>query len=148
MPGINTVSICGSMSFIDQMEQLAGFARQEGYTVAVPQREEIDIDRGSAPGAEALTLKRRYIDGHLVHIRTSDLVLLANYPKHDIAGYVGPNTLVEAAFGYALGIPVATLFEPGPQPCKLEIDALSAGAIGPSVVSWTARLNRLLNPDS
>ena len=133
------------MSFIDQMEQLAGFARQESYEVAVPQREEADIDWRSAHLTQA---KRRFIDGHLSRIRTSDLVVLANYPKHDTAGYIGPNTLIEAAFGYALGIPVATLFEPGPQPCKLEIEALSVGSIGPSVVSWAARLNRLLNPDS
>ena len=143
MPRIQRVCLCGSMDFIEQMEQLAEFARRENYDVVVPEREESGLDWNGPIDAEMLATKRRFIDGHLTHIAASQLVLLANYPKNGIAGYVGANTLLEAGFGYALEKPVATLFELGAQGCKLEIDALSMGAISPIPALWSARLDRL-----
>ena len=52
--------------------------------------------------------------------------LIANYEKHGTPGYVGPNTLMEAAFGYALDIPVVLLFEPDDQPCALELIGIAS----------------------
>jgi hypothetical protein len=52
--------------------------------------------------------------------------LHANFEKAGVAGYVGPNTLVEAAFARALGKPTAFLYFPGPQACRLEALAIMA----------------------
>ena len=72
----------------------------------------------------AAQAKRRYLTGYLDVIRKSDLIMIANYDKAGVEGYVGPNALIEAAFAIALGKPVAFLHYPGPQPCRLEALAM------------------------
>jgi hypothetical protein len=119
-----TVCICGSMSFIDDMEGLRAILRSAGFAVTTPVRGERKIGLSNIDDDEAMIIKRRYIDGYLDEIRKSDAVLIANYPKNGIEGYVGANALMEAAFGYALGLPVILLFEPGPQRCRLEIRSI------------------------
>lgn len=88
------------------------------------------IDWEHAPAEDLARLKKGFIDRHLDKIRRSDLVLLANHEKHGVPGYVGPNTLMEAAFGYALNIPVVLLFKPGDQPCSVELAGVAALVLG------------------
>ncbi len=114
------------MRFIDAMEDLARRLQNLGYGVETPQREEEPIDWENPDIQVVGKLKKRFIDDHLEKIRKSDAVLLANFEKHNISGYVGPNTLMEAAFAYALNKPVALLFEPGSQPCALELTGISS----------------------
>ena len=57
-------------------------------------------------------------------IRAADVVLIANFDKHGIEGYVGPNALVEAAFGHALGKAVVFLHSPGRQASQFEALAM------------------------
>ncbi len=109
------------MRFIDAMEDLCTQIQNLGYRVETPQREEERIDWESPDVRSTALLKKRFIDDHLEKIRKSDAVLLANFEKHGIQGYVGPNTLMEAAFAYALNKPVVLLFEPGDQSCSLEL---------------------------
>ena len=128
-----SICICGSMAFIDEMESIAIVLRKTGYAVATPVREELSTNWDSLSEAESLALKKNYIDGHLATIKQSDLVLLANYSKNDIAGYIGANSLMEAAFAYALGVPVAYLKPIGEQPCRLEALSISQTVIGEDV---------------
>jgi hypothetical protein len=118
------ISICGSMTFIDQMEALASSLRERGLSVATPVREERDQAWSELGLDAAVRAKARYVTGYLEEIRVSDLVLVANYDKAGIAGYVGPNALIEAAFARALGKPAVFLHRPGPQPCQLEAMAM------------------------
>jgi hypothetical protein len=118
------ISICGSMAFIDQMEMLATELRKRGFAVSTPVREERMIAWNSIDPEEAIRLKSGYISGYLQEIRSADFVLIANYKKSGVAGYIGANSLIEAAFAYALGIPVIFLFEPGHQACRLEALAM------------------------
>ena len=46
---------------------------------------------------EKIRAKKQYIQEHMERIRASDSVLIANYSKSGVAGYVGPNTLIEIA---------------------------------------------------
>jgi hypothetical protein len=118
------ISICGSMAFLDQFEALAAALRADGFTVCTPVREEAGARWEEMVFEHAVALKAGYVSGYLEEIRSSALVLIANYAKGDVAGYVGANSLIEAAFGFALGKPVVFLFEPGEQPCRLEALAL------------------------
>lgn len=68
-----------------------------------------------------LTQKSKYIRAHFSKIENSDKVLVANYQKHGIDGYIGPNSLMELAFGYALGKELYLLNELGEQSCKSEV---------------------------
>ena len=124
------VCICGSMAFIDEMEELADVLRKTGYDVDTPVREEQSLNWEVLADEQAVKLKRSFIDGHLDKIRQSDLVLVANYPKNGVEGYVGANSLMEAAFAYALGVPVAYLNEIGEQPCRLEAQSTARLIVG------------------
>jgi hypothetical protein len=131
------ISICGSMSFIDQMEELAANLRRRGLMVATPVREEAGIAWSELEPAAAARAKGEYITGYLAEIRVSDHVLIANYDKAGISGYVGPNALIEAAFARALDKGVVFLHPPGPQPCQLEAMALMTACLNGDLSRFT-----------
>jgi hypothetical protein len=128
-----SICICGSMAFIDEMEAIAVVLRKKGYAVSTPVREESSTNWDSLSEAETFALKKNYIDRHLEKIKQSDLVLLANYAKEGTGGYIGANSLMEAAFAYALGVPVAYLKQIGEQPCRLEALSISQIVVGEDV---------------
>lgn len=136
------ISICGSMAFVDQFDALAEMLRADGHAVCTPVREEAAARWEEMSQGQAVALKVGYISNYLEEIRSSDLVLIANYAKDAVVGYVGANSLVEAAFGFALGKPVAFLFEPGEQPCRLEVLSLMTACLNGEV----SNLRRLLPP--
>ncbi|WP_439528092.1 hypothetical protein [Pannonibacter sp.] len=114
------VCICGSMLFIDAMEEMAASLTTLGVVAVAPVRDEADHIWSDLSEAEAIETKRKFIRDYLDEIRTSDAVLIANYTKNGVVGYIGANTLMEAAFAYALGKRVNLLFMPGEQACQLE----------------------------
>lgn len=125
----SVITVCGSMSFIDEMEAVAQELETKGLSVLTPVREEHGRDWATLSRDESVAMKREYVDIHLAKIRGCDAVLVANLPKHGIQGYVGPNTLMEAAFAHAIGIPVIFLHDPFYQPNGLECASISAGCL-------------------
>ncbi|MFK7804805.1 MAG: nucleoside 2-deoxyribosyltransferase [Anaerolineae bacterium] len=132
----NTITICGSMAFIDEMEQLASELQSGGFETYTPQRSENDLNWDNLSAEEANKRKRGFIDEHLALIRQSDYLLIANYAKNGIKGYIGANTLMEIAFAYALNIPIFVLHPIGEQGCRLEVQSVAAnifdGRVSPS----------------
>lgn len=126
---IFSISICGSMAFADQMESMAGYLRALGCEALTPAKEESGQDWLDFSDTSLIALKKSYIDRHLTKIRRSHAVLIANFRKHETDGYLGPNTLMEAAFAYTLSIPVLFLYDPSQQPCGLECLAISSGVL-------------------
>lgn len=114
------------MQFFQQMEELKLNLEKIGMSVFLPEAEESEGFYLSLPSEQRPALKRKFIDAHLAKIGQSDAVLVANYPKRGIDGYVGPNTLMEVAFAYALGKGIYLLHPMSDQPCKDEIDGLGA----------------------
>lgn len=121
------------MCFIDEMEALGRKLSEAGWTVATPQREESDLHWECLAPEGSMLAKKGYIDGHLARIRESTAVLIANYPKEGVEGYVGANSLMEAAFAYALDVPVYFLFPIGEQGCQLEAQAIASA-------TWNGRI--------
>ncbi len=97
------------------------------FDVVTPVREEATFDWAKASEAEAVARKAVYLTDYFDEIRRSDAVIIANYEKHEIDGYIGANTLMEAACGHALRKPVYLLFAPGPQSCRIEALAVASG---------------------
>ena len=109
------------MSFIDDIKKISSELENRGFTVYIPEEQEREISR-EALGEEAFAKEKGgYIEAHLIKIENSDKVLIANFEKNGIKGYVGPNSLIELAFGYALRKQLLLLYEPAEQPCKPEV---------------------------
>lgn len=123
------IVICGSMSALEVMEDLAAQLRQEGYTVSTPVPEEAGFDWATLSPEEAAARKKVFLSDYFEVIRNGDVVLIANTKKHGIPGYIGANTLMEAACGYALHRPVLFLHPIGDQPCRIEASAVSSGIL-------------------
>lgn len=117
------------MQFLDQMQQLKLELERLGYAVHLPEAEESENCYAALPAAAKPAMKRNFIDAHLRKIRESDAVLIANYSKHGTAGYIGPNTLIEMAFAYAMQKQIFLLQPMAEQPCKDEVDGLAATVI-------------------
>ena len=130
----HVLSICGSMDFIDEMETIAAELTLAGWTVFTPQRAEVGFCWQDLSTQERIQQKKAYIDAHLENIRQSTAVLIANYPKNGTNGYIGANTLMEAAMAYTLGVPVYFLFPIGAQGCQLEAESIARGV-------WNGRVN-------
>lgn len=129
IPAPATIAICGSMTFIDEMEEIGEGLRHSGYEVHTPEREEEGVQWDDLDEAEALGLKRRFILDYFQVIAKSDCVLIANFEKRGIPGYIGANSLMEAACARAFGKKLFLLYPPGEQDCQLEILALIDGTL-------------------
>lgn len=107
------------MTFFSHMKKLADDLKLQGFQVFLPTQEEINF--ASMTTEEKVKAKRQYIREHMDRIRNSQAVIIANYRKNGILGYVGPNTLIEIAFAEAFGKPIYFLEIPGPQACYDEL---------------------------
>ncbi|NTF18079.1 hypothetical protein G6L37_06650 [Agrobacterium rubi] len=137
------IAICGSMAFIDHMEEIATYLKDNGYVTLTPQREEDGRDWSELSREEAIALKRGYVDLHLHKIRDCDAVLIVNIEKRGTPGYVGPNTLMEAAFAHALDVPVVFLNDPFDQAAGLECASVSHACLDGDISTIKERLRVL-----
>ncbi|MEK7501871.1 MAG: hypothetical protein AAB629_03020 [Patescibacteria group bacterium] len=108
------ITLCGSMKFHPEMEKISKELINGGHKVKVPLLR-IDVEENgksrkmsirafieSNKGIDSFSHdhpiwneKSNAIDDHFEKVEWSDAILVANYPKHDIDGYVGGNTLME-----------------------------------------------------
>lgn len=99
--------ICGSMAFARQMVTAQKKVEEMGHTVTVPHDTKAHIDD------EALVDD---LDRNLVHaaerdlmmqsfrlVASSDAILVLNYKRKGIEGYIGTSTLMEIGLAYYLG---------------------------------------------
>ena len=103
------ITICGSILFIDKMISDKNALEDAGHTVMIPgfvardkngnamSQEEFYRIRKS--GAMEQTWfeheKSRAMREHFEKIEKADAILVANYPKNGVDGYIGGNTLIE-----------------------------------------------------
>jgi hypothetical protein len=123
------VVVSGSMRAADAMEHVGRALRELGCAATLPRPTPAGVEVAHLDDASRRALKRAFIEEHLAAIRTADLVLIVNVDLDGVVGYVGASALVEAAFAFALGRPLALLHPLGPQPAGEELLAL-----GPEVL--------------
>ena len=119
------------MQFFRQMEDLKSVLESKDFFVYLPEAEESEEYYSQLPAEQKAGVKREFIDAHLEKIKRSTSILVANYQKHGIPGYVGPNTLIEIAFAYALEKKLYLLNPLGEQPCRDELLALGIKLVDP-----------------
>lgn len=110
------ITLCGSIAFIDEMAGIKNKLEELGHTVKMPPFEVPGPDgtpmpvkeyyafRKSSPNHEAWVWDRKAdaIRLHFDKVAWADVILVTNYDKHGVAGYIGPNTLMEMGLAFHL----------------------------------------------
>ena len=130
------------MSFEPKMTALGVSLERQGFKVYLPETDETNTESQSGNIEELKLKKRQYINNHLQNIKASNLLLIANFEKKSIPGYIGASTLMEAAFGYSLAIPVILLNYPGEQNCQLEILSVASNILAGDISEFTSKIVR------
>ncbi|NUM25184.1 MAG: hypothetical protein HUU49_01000 [Candidatus Buchananbacteria bacterium] len=106
------IAICGSLDFTYEIEKLAQELRNRGFEVFIPissekilrgevSLEEIKQEKRAGKFSER-AIKNNSIREYWNIINECDCVLIANYDKKGIAGYVGGNVFLEMGFAHVL----------------------------------------------
>lgn len=108
------VTICGSMKFHEEMKAIRDALEVIGHTVLVPK----DLDDPQINESyliseeEKITAKIEYdfIREHFKKIEQADAILVLNYEKNSIPGYIGGNTFLEMGVAYWLNKTIYLLY--------------------------------------
>ena len=115
------ITICGSIAFYPEMEQLKSELEIRSHEVAIPLLEKVAPEYGDDKkinfakyieengGIEAFPphdpiwiAKQGAINGHFRKIEWADAIIVANHEKRGVEGYVGGNTLIEIGVAFYL----------------------------------------------
>ena len=118
---IMKITLCGSIAFYGEMLEIKKQLEALGHEIKLPPAEIQDENgnmipvkkyydiRKSGDNAEWIwNRKKQAILAHFQKIGWSDAILVLNYDKNNITGYVGANTLME--IGIALYLEKKTYF--------------------------------------
>lgn len=103
------ITICGSIAFYEEMKKIKADLEKMGHEVDLPPSELKDNSGNNISVQEYYKLRRSETDNeswiwrrkkeaiekHFDKIAWGDCVLIANYEKNGVKGYVGANTLIE-----------------------------------------------------
>lgn len=123
------ITICGSIAFYPEIEGVRYELVKMGHEVKIPEladeapaefggdkkvyfgqyiEENGGIDSFPA-GHEIWNLKEGAIVDHFKKLEWCDAVLICNYEKKGVEGYIGGNTLIEIGVGFYLNKPIYIL---------------------------------------
>jgi hypothetical protein len=118
------ITICGSVAFINEMEDMAKQLDQRGHEVKLPPSSHPGENGEQIPTLEYYKYKKEAVGNphswvwkyhdepireHFKKVEWSDGVLILNYDKNGVANYVGPNTLMEMGLAFHLKKPIYLL---------------------------------------
>jgi len=144
------ITICASKSFDRQAEEVAAELRQRGHVVQGPRNLELWPEHGSAESGEAREFTREYdiMRRHFARLKASDALLVLNYEKDDMPGYIGGGVLMEMGFAHVLHEPIY-LINPIPNlPYRDEIELMQPVVIGGDFAKIPFRAPRETHPAS
>lgn len=117
------ITICGSIAFYDEMLDVKEKLKAFGHEVKLPPHEIKDENGTMIPVKEYYTRRKAASDdegwiwdrkaeaitNHFDKVGWADVILVTNYDKNDVAGYIGGNTLMEMGVAFFLEKPVYLL---------------------------------------
>lgn len=125
-----TIAICGSLTFYKEMRRLQAELSSLGHTALVPKSLDLIEQKGFQKPktiAERLEAEKEhnFIGEHFKKIQESDAILVANYDKDGITGYIGGNTFLEMGIAFYLGKKIYLLHSVPTMPySELEMHAM------------------------
>lgn len=100
------ITICGSMTFAKEMLKVKQELEKLGHRVEVPEDTEHHVSHpGFIDDLEsdfAHAAEKNLMRNHMQKVADSEAVLVLNYPKNGVEGYIGTSTLMEMGIGYFL----------------------------------------------
>lgn len=104
------ITICASLDFSSEIGQIAEELTKRSHEVLLPATtekilqglvlvEDIKSEKETGKGSER-AIKNNAIINHYQKIVSSDAVLILNFIKKDIAGYIGGSAFMEMAFAF------------------------------------------------
>lgn len=111
------ITICGSIAFLDEMQEAQKNLEELGHEVQIPPLEVLDENGKTMPAKEYYALRKATSDNdswiwdrkekamklHFNKVIWSDAVLILNYTKNSIDHYIGANTLLEMGLAFHHG---------------------------------------------
>lgn len=115
------IVICGSLSFVREMDAIKETLQTMGHTIVMPLTADLLRERNSTfEQLEAIknsgqhytmTVQHDAIRKHYHKIVDGDAILVVNWDKKGITGYVGGNTFLEMGFAHVLNKEIYLLYD-------------------------------------
>jgi len=117
------ITLCGSISFYDEMLKVKKELEKMGHEVKLPPTEIKNKEGKMIPVSEYYLLRKKetsenswiwdrkaeLIKIHYKKEEWCDVLLVTNYDKNGIKGYIGGNTLIEMGVAFYLDKPIYLL---------------------------------------
>jgi hypothetical protein len=117
------ITLCGSIAFYEEMKDIKSRLEDMGHEVKLPPHEVGDENglmipvkeyyarRKAASDDDAWIWDRKSeaITNHFDKIDWADAILVTNYDKNGVDGYIGGNTLIEVGVAFYLKKPIYLL---------------------------------------
>lgn len=117
------ITLCGSIACYPEMEQVRIRLENSGHEVKMPPHEVSDENGNMIPVLEYYSRRKQAsedeawiwerkaeaIQWHFEKVTWSEAILITNYDKNGIAGYIGGNTLMEMGIAFFLKKPIYLL---------------------------------------
>ncbi len=113
-----SIAICSSAAFFKQALEIEKQLKKMGFAVKLPHTA-LKMKKSGDFRVETYKIwfknpknygrKSWLIKNHLQKVKKGDAVLILNYEKNGVPGYIGGNTLIEAAIGFHYKKPIFVL---------------------------------------
>ncbi len=128
-----TITICGSMKFHEEMKEIRDALVVLGHTVLVPK----DLDDPKVNETDLVSdeekisakIEHDFIREHFRKIEGTDAILVLNYEKNGIHGYIGGNTFLEMGLAYWLDKKIYLMYPVPQMDYKTEMASLQPTVI-------------------
>ncbi|MBI4176188.1 MAG: hypothetical protein HY518_03210, partial [Candidatus Aenigmarchaeota archaeon] len=112
------IKICGSMAFSREMIEAKKRLDSMGHAAEIP-CDAVTVAEGLYDNTDMEAdfehcVKNDVIRKDLKSLSECDAILVLNYPKNGINGYIGASTLMEIGLAYHLGLKIFLLNKPPP----------------------------------
>ncbi len=91
------ITICGSMAFAKEMLDIQKQLESQGHEVEIPITTQQCTTQDGLNEDLEFCLANDVMRDHFKKIQASDAILVLNFPKNNIAGYIGGSSLMEIA---------------------------------------------------
>ena len=134
-----TITICGSIKFIKEMNDWKKLLEAKGFEVFSPAGEKTSSKEENRENK----IKNNRIIEHYQYIRKSEGVLILNYEKNGVPNYIGGNALMEMAFAFSQNKDIFLLNPIPDMPYSDEIIAMKPIIINNDIEKITEYYNNL-----